>query len=128
MKKSPTFKSNVDVSSTIEKKGPKIPIIALGALGLIVVCRGAYALYNTCHIGGKKQLPPGPRPWAVFGTSMHLGTSPCQAMAKLCSCTYGGIMTIYMGKIPTVIITSSKIAMQVCIFIIYYFNVKLNNF
>jgi hypothetical protein len=115
MKKSPTFKSNVDVSSTIEKKGPKIPIIALGALGLIVVCGGAFALYNTGHIGGKKQLPPGPRPWAVFGTSMHLGTTPCQAMAKLCSCTYGGIMTIYMGNIPTVIITSSKIAMQVCI-------------
>lgn len=119
MKRGAKFRDNVvDIpetcTSTNATSGAKFPArLALGALGLIVVCGGAYALYNTGQVGGKKSLPPGPRPWAVFGTSMHLGTSPCQAMAKLCTFNYGGIMTIYMGNIPTVIITSSKIAVQV---------------
>lgn len=115
---SPTYKKdcpnpNVNLSPPDKKDVPKIPAIALGALGLIVICGGAYVLYTTGHIGGQKKLPPGPRPWAVFGAAMHLGTAPCQAVAKLCSCNYGGIMTVYMGNIPTVIITSSKIATQV---------------
>lgn len=119
MKRATKFRTNVDLKGTCKNINTntngdaKIPSLALGALGLIVVCGGAYALYNTGHIGGKKELPPGPRPWAVFGTSMHLGTTPCQAVAKLCSCNYGGMMTVYMGNIPTVIITSSKIAVQV---------------
>lgn len=124
MRRGTKFRTNLNIQETSNNNSNnnvKIPSLALGALGLIVVCGGAYALYNTCYIGGKKQLPPGPRPWAVYGTSMHLGTIPCQAMAKLCSCNYGGIMTIYTGNIPTIIITSSKIAVQV-------FNKMLNTF
>ena len=115
MRKCATLKSIVDLPATSGKKDPKILALALGALGLIVVCGGAYALYSTGQIGGKKKLPPGPRPWAIFGKPTHLETTQCLMLAKLCSNKYGGIMTIYMGNIPTVIITSSKIAMQVFI-------------
>lgn len=116
MKRGAKTQTNVDIQGTSKNNNThtKIPGLALGALGLIFVCGSAYALYNKGHIGGKRQLPPGPQPWAVFGTSMHLGTKPCQAIAKLCSCNYKGMMTIYMENIPTIIITSPKIAAQVC--------------
>lgn len=97
-------------------KGEKTHLYVLGALGLVFVCGGSFALYKTGCLKGVSRRKPPPCPkqrWPPQGTFMHLGPTPCQTLAKLCSQEYGGLLKIYMGEIPTVVITSPRIISQV---------------
>lgn len=97
-------------------KEEKTHLYVLGALGLVFVCGGSFALYKTRCLKGvsHRKLPPcAKQRWPAQGTFMHLGPTPCQTLAKICSQEYGGILKIYMGEIPTVIITSPQIITQV---------------
>ncbi|KAK2650502.1 hypothetical protein Ddye_017991 [Dipteronia dyeriana] len=56
-------------------------------------------------------LPPGPRPFPVIGNILQLGNKPHQALANL-SKTYGPIMSLKLGSITTIVITSPQVAKE----------------
>ncbi|KAM7526121.1 hypothetical protein LguiA_016023 [Lonicera macranthoides] len=58
-----------------------------------------------------RQLPPGPRPWPVVGNIFQLGWAPHESFAKL-SAHYGPIMTLRLGSMSTVVISSNDAARE----------------
>ena len=69
----------------------------------------------TSALGGRKSgsstLPPGPHPLPIIGNILELGNKPHQAVAKL-SKTYGPLMTLKLGSITTIVISSPDIAKE----------------
>ncbi|KAM3701813.1 hypothetical protein ACJW31_05G203500 [Castanea mollissima] len=57
-------------------------------------------------------LPPGPHPFPILGNILELGKLPHQAIAKL-SKTYGPLMTLKLGSITTIVISSPNMAKEV---------------
>ncbi|KAK7340136.1 hypothetical protein VNO77_20833 [Canavalia gladiata] len=58
------------------------------------------------------KLPPGPPPFPIIGNILELGKNPHKALTKL-SKIYGPIMTLKLGSITTIVISSPQIAKQV---------------
>ncbi|MED6150366.1 hypothetical protein PIB30_071572 [Stylosanthes scabra] len=58
------------------------------------------------------KLPPGPKPLPIIGNILQLGTQPHQSLTKL-SQTYGPIMTLKLGNITTIVISSPQLAKEV---------------
>ncbi|RYR71978.1 cytochrome P450 76T24 isoform X1 [Arachis hypogaea] len=58
------------------------------------------------------KFPPGPKPLPIIGNILELGTQPHQSLAKL-SQTYGPIMTLKLGTITTIVISSPMLAKQI---------------
>ncbi|MED6150364.1 hypothetical protein PIB30_071570 [Stylosanthes scabra] len=58
------------------------------------------------------KLPPGPNPFPIIGNILEFGNQPHQALAKL-SKTYGPIMTMKLGNITTIVISSPQLAKEV---------------
>ncbi|KAI4354911.1 hypothetical protein L6164_003736 [Bauhinia variegata] len=56
--------------------------------------------------------PPGPRPFPIIGNILELGSQPHQALANL-SKIYGPIMTLKLGTVTTIVISSPELAKQV---------------
>ena len=59
-----------------------------------------------------KRMPPGPFPLPIFGNLFKLGTKPHISMAEMAQ-TYGPIMILQLGQLPTVIISSAAVAKEV---------------
>ncbi|KAF4367379.1 hypothetical protein F8388_025797 [Cannabis sativa] len=59
--------------------------------------------------GKKKNLPPGPKGYPLFGSLNLLGEHPHRDLQKL-SQKYGPIMHIQLGLIPTIVVSSPKAA------------------
>ncbi|BFG16155.1 hypothetical protein CerSpe_024300 [Prunus speciosa] len=57
-------------------------------------------------------LPPGPKPFPLIGNLLELGNKPHISLTKL-SKRYGPIMTLQLGQITTVVVSSSTVAKQV---------------
>ncbi|XP_045798597.1 cytochrome P450 76T24-like [Trifolium pratense] len=57
-------------------------------------------------------LPPGPRPFPIIGNILELGKNPHKTLTKL-SQIYGPIMTLKLGTITTIVISSPQLAKQV---------------
>ncbi|KAK4732944.1 hypothetical protein R3W88_025932 [Solanum pinnatisectum] len=68
-------------------------------------------LYNLAKLSTKK-LPPGPSPWPIIGNIHLLGANPHTSLANLAK-IYGPIMSLKLGQITTVVISSSSMAKQV---------------
>ncbi|CAI9087817.1 OLC1v1021992C1 [Oldenlandia corymbosa var. corymbosa] len=66
---------------------------------------------NTVLSSGRrgKKHPPGPLPWPIIGNLHLLGKQPHQSLAKLAK-TYGPLMSIKLGQVTTVVISSSNTA------------------
>ncbi|PHT97020.1 Geraniol 8-hydroxylase [Capsicum chinense] len=58
---------------------------------------------------GSKRLPPGPSPWPIIGNFHLLGAKPHVSLANLAK-NYGPIMSLKLGQMTTVVISSSTIA------------------
>uniref|UniRef100_A0A7N2LU92 Cytochrome P450 n=1 Tax=Quercus lobata TaxID=97700 RepID=A0A7N2LU92_QUELO len=56
-------------------------------------------------------LPPGPHPFPIIGNILELGKLPHQEIAKL-SKTYGPLMTLKLGRITTIVISSPTLAKE----------------
>ncbi|GAB2224576.1 hypothetical protein Droror1_Dr00005338 [Drosera rotundifolia] len=61
---------------------------------------------------GSKKLPPGPFPLPVFGNVLDHIVNPHQSLAKL-SKVYGPVVTVQLGSLNTVVISSVAMAKQV---------------
>ncbi|XP_049370018.1 geraniol 8-hydroxylase-like [Solanum verrucosum] len=69
-------------------------------------------LYTTLAKLSTKKLPPGPSPWPIIGNIHLLGAKPHVSLANLAK-KYGPIMSLKLGQITTIVISSSSIAKQV---------------
>ncbi|CAK8542256.1 unnamed protein product [Lathyrus sativus] len=58
------------------------------------------------------KLPPGPQPLPIIGNILKLGKNPHKSLTKL-SKIYGPIMTLKLGTITTIVISSPQVAKQV---------------
>ncbi|KAJ1423813.1 Cytochrome P450 [Sesbania bispinosa] len=58
------------------------------------------------------KLPPGPSPRPIIGNLLDLGEKPHKSFAKLAK-THGPIMTLKLGQITTVVISSANMAKEV---------------
>ncbi|PKI36457.1 hypothetical protein CRG98_043148, partial [Punica granatum] len=59
----------------------------------------------------RKGLPPGPRPLPIVGNLLQLGDRPDKLFTELAK-TYGPIMTMQLGRITTVVISSAQVARE----------------
>ncbi|KAI3473004.1 hypothetical protein Pfo_030087 [Paulownia fortunei] len=58
------------------------------------------------------KLPPGPYPFPIVGNILQLGQNPHRSLAKL-SKTYGPLMSLHLGSIYTVVVSSPEIAKEI---------------
>ncbi|KVI12209.1 cytochrome P450 [Cynara cardunculus var. scolymus] len=68
-----------------------------------------FRLLNVRH--GRKNLPPGPRPWPLIGNLNLIGPLPHQSLHAL-SQTYGKLMHLKFGSCPVVVASSPEMARQ----------------
>jgi cytochrome P450 len=62
---------------------------------------------------GSPRLPPGPKPFPVIGNILELiGDQPHRALSKL-SKTYGPLMTLKLGSMTTIVISSPDLAKEI---------------
>ncbi|MED6169110.1 hypothetical protein PIB30_018241 [Stylosanthes scabra] len=64
------------------------------------------------NIHKSTKFPPGPKPLPIIGNILELGNQPHKALANL-SQTYGPIMSLKLGNITTIVISSPTLAKQV---------------
>nr|AJD25181.1 cytochrome P450 CYP76AH1 [Salvia miltiorrhiza] len=60
----------------------------------------------------RRNLPPGPFPYPIVGNMLQLGANPHQVFAKL-SKRYGPLMSIHLGSLYTVIVSSPEMAKEI---------------
>ncbi|XP_047983334.1 ferruginol synthase 1-like [Salvia hispanica] len=60
----------------------------------------------------RKNLPPGPFPLPIVGNMLQLGTQPHETFAKL-SKKYGPLMSVNLGSLYTVIVSSPEMAKEI---------------
>ncbi|KAL8130466.1 hypothetical protein V2J09_019621 [Rumex salicifolius] len=69
-----------------------------------------YFLIKLCFPSQRTlKLPPGPKPWPILGNIFHLTNKPHHALAALSS-IHGPLMTLHLGSVRTVVISSSDVA------------------
>ncbi|KAK9698658.1 hypothetical protein RND81_08G121500 [Saponaria officinalis] len=73
----------------------------------------ALAAIKLLQFSAKKHrtLPPGPAGLPVFGNLFSLGDKPHITLAKLAT-TYGSLMTLRLGRVHTVVISSAEMAKE----------------
>ncbi|CAL5192571.1 unnamed protein product [Lathyrus oleraceus] len=59
-----------------------------------------------------RKLPPGPHPLPIIGNILELGKNPHKSLTKL-SKIYGPIMSLKLGTITTIVISSPQVAKEV---------------
>lgn len=60
----------------------------------------------------REKLPPGPYQFPIIGNAFQIGKNPHQSLAKL-SKTYGPLMSLQLGSIYTVVVSSPEIAKEI---------------
>jgi len=79
----------------------------------IAVLLSTWMLFRRIHRFNNKlkKLPPGPRPWPIIGHLHMIGKLPHRNLALL-SQRYGPLMSLRLGSVPTVIVSSAEMAQQ----------------
>ncbi|KAL4602649.1 hypothetical protein ACB092_10G068600 [Castanea dentata] len=84
--------------------------------GIICLCL-TWLLIHALHVISRskaipKRLPPGPKSFPLIGNLLELGEKPHKSLAKL-SEVYGPIMSLKLGQVTTVVISSAAMAKEV---------------
>jgi geraniol 8-hydroxylase len=83
--------------------------IALSFLFLFTLYQAFLSLTNSAR---NKKYPPGPTPLPLIGSLHKLGDQPHQSLAQLAK-IHGPVMTLKLGRITTVVFSSSEAAKEV---------------
>ncbi|XP_074263216.1 geraniol 8-hydroxylase-like [Silene latifolia] len=81
------------------------------SLVLISVVFVIFFVLKICRNSTKFKLPPGPKAWPIIGNIHQLGDKPHRSVAEL-SKKYGPIMSLKLGTITTVVISSPELAKE----------------
>ncbi|PON33951.1 Cytochrome P450, E-class, group I [Trema orientale] len=79
-------------------------LVILGSLCSILLLRAAQSRRK--HV---RKLPPGPRPLPIIGNLHMLTTLPHRGLQNLAK-KYGPIMSLWLGQVPTVVVSSPEAA------------------
>ncbi|XP_047968835.1 sugiol synthase-like [Salvia hispanica] len=60
----------------------------------------------------RKRLPPGPTPLPIIGNMLQVGSQPHETFAEL-SKQYGSLMSIHLGSLYTVVVSSPEMAKEI---------------
>ncbi|KAF8395330.1 hypothetical protein HHK36_019274 [Tetracentron sinense] len=81
---------------------------------LALILWWAWAMVTERRRGCKEELgemPPGPKGWPVVGNIFQLGWTPFESFGELAQ-KYGPIMTLRLGSMTTVVISSKEVARE----------------
>ncbi|XP_027155775.1 cytochrome P450 76A1-like [Coffea eugenioides] len=86
--------------------------LELLVVALLLLVAWAILTWRKCNASEKlERLPPGPRRWPVVGNMFQLGWSAHESFAILAS-KQGPIMTLWLGSMCTVVISSNEVARE----------------
>ncbi|KAL3532033.1 hypothetical protein ACH5RR_005554 [Cinchona calisaya] len=86
-----------------------VVLLAVAFVPLVALAILAWRKHTRLEV--LRRLPPGPRRWPVVGNMFQLGWSVHESFAKLAS-THGPIMTLWLGSMCTVVISSNDVARE----------------
>ncbi|GAB4830286.1 hypothetical protein Ancab_019923 [Ancistrocladus abbreviatus] len=85
-------------------------------LSLLLACLSIHILLSllkkTCWDSNQRKLPPGPFPLPIFGNLFQLGSKPHKSLTQLAK-IHGPLMSLQLGQVTTVVISSLDVAKQV---------------
>ncbi|XP_074263217.1 cytochrome P450 76T24-like [Silene latifolia] len=81
------------------------------SLFLISVIFVIFFVLKICRNSTKSKLPPGPKAWPIIGNIHQLGDKPHRSVAEL-SKKYGPIMTLKLGTMTIIVISSAEVAKE----------------
>ncbi|KAH6756773.1 hypothetical protein C2S53_020931 [Perilla frutescens var. hirtella] len=82
--------------------------VSVVAAVLLILMSFTYFLSS----GPRRKLPPGPYPLPIIGNMLQLGRQPHHTFAKL-SKQYGPLMSIHLGSLYTVVVSSPEMAKEI---------------
>ncbi|XVE64956.1 hypothetical protein DITRI_Ditri07aG0143100 [Diplodiscus trichospermus] len=80
-------------------------------LCLLLTC-SLLQIFLSFRKGNPSKLPPGPRRFPILGNLFDLGDKPHKSLAKLAK-THGPLMSLKLGSLITIVVSSDKIAKQI---------------
>ncbi|TKY68522.1 Geraniol 8-hydroxylase [Spatholobus suberectus] len=87
-------------------------LLLLFTLTTILVLKYLLAPKSTNKSKSNIKLPPGPTPLPIIGNLLKLGNKPHHSLAQL-SDAHGPIMTLKLGQVTTIVISSADMAREV---------------
>ncbi|XP_074264524.1 cytochrome P450 76T24-like [Silene latifolia] len=81
------------------------------SLILISIIFFIFFVIKICQKSTVSELPPGPKAWPIIGNIHQLGDRPHCSVTEL-SKKYGSIMTLKLGTITTIVISSPEVARE----------------
>lgn len=69
-------------------------------------------IHAILHFKHKTKLPPGPKGLPIIGSLLAVGDRPHDSLTKLAK-VYGPIMTVRMGPISTIVVSSTEMAREI---------------
>ncbi|XP_015087518.1 geraniol 8-hydroxylase-like [Solanum pennellii] len=77
-----------------------------------IICVLLLLAWTSIRVPNNKKLPPGPIPLPLIGNLHNIfGASPHKSMERLAN-KYGPILSLKLGRLPTVVISSSTVAKE----------------
>ncbi|CAK9134352.1 unnamed protein product [Ilex paraguariensis] len=105
------------ISQREEKESKEDKLMDFTA-SLLALTLGLVYIYVLIHYSNRRgrpstaRLPPGPYPFPIIGNIFQLGHKPHHSLTIL-SKTYGPLMSLQLGSITTVVVSSPKMAKEV---------------